>query len=363
MKKQPSDIEAWERGKAYPTYNQLEILAYSIYKRPIAFFFFPDAPEEEDIVSSFRTLPKGEVNNLPPRIHYLLRKAKSYQICLSELYDSERRTKGRTTAHFRSYSSSSARIMAKTIRSYLGIRIEEQLEWKNEEAAFKQWRKALSESGVYVFKDSFKATTKGSQPSPLSSFCLDDPEYPIVYINNNNSITRQSFSLFHELAHILRNTSGIEYRGYPDSGSTFDSRELEVFCNRFASLFLVPMEDFRRRMTNFDVNDISVSRLGSLYKVSREVILRRLLDEGKISNDYYDSRRTEWSADSQTQGTGGDYYLTKLSYLDKHYTEAVVRSYYQGTISVEQAALYLDIKVNNLPKLEQYFLELGTEKR
>ena len=365
MNKQPSDIEAWERGKAYPTYKQLETLAYSIYKRPLAFFFFPDAPEEEDIASSFRALPEGEVNNLPPRIHYLLRLAKSYQIYFSELYETERRTKGtkgRSIVHLRPDSDVSAHDMAETVRSHLGIRIEEQLEWKNQEDAFKQWRKALNESGVYVFKDSFKDTTKGSQPSPLSSFCLDDPEYPIVYINNN-SITRQCFSLFHELAHLLRNTSGIEYRGYPDSISTDDRRELEVFCNRFASSFLVPMEDFRRRMLNLDVNDISVSRLGSLYKVSREVILRRLLDEGRISNDYYNSTRTEWSSDSQTQGTGGNYYLTKLSYLDEHYTEAVFRRYYQGTISVEQAALYLDIKVNNLPKLEQYFLGLGTEKR
>lgn len=365
MKKQPSDIEAWERGETSPTYVQLETLAYSIYKRPIALFFFPDAPEEEDLAGSFRTLPEGEVNNLPPRIHYLLRKAKSYQICLSELYGIESWPRGAGITHLRSDSGGSAHIMAETVRSYLGIRIEEQLAWEDEKVAFKQWRKALSESGVFVFKDSFKDTTRGAQDSPLSSFCLYDLEYPIVYINNNNSITRQSFSLFHELAHLLMNTSGIEYRGHPGSRSTDDSRRLEVFCNQFASSFLVPMEDFRLCMTDFDVSYGSVSKLGNRYKVSREVILRRLLDEGMISNDDYNSMRPEWSSsDSQTQGRGGgDYYRTKLSYLDGHYTEAVFRRYYQGTISLEQAAGYLDIKVTNLPKFEQYFLEQDAGER
>ena len=42
MNKRVSDIEAWERGDESPTYIQLERLAYDIYKRPVALFFFPD---------------------------------------------------------------------------------------------------------------------------------------------------------------------------------------------------------------------------------------------------------------------------------------------------------------------------------
>ncbi len=49
MGKKPSDIEAWENGNTSPTYIQLEKLAYQIYKRPIALFFFPEPPEEEAI--------------------------------------------------------------------------------------------------------------------------------------------------------------------------------------------------------------------------------------------------------------------------------------------------------------------------
>ena len=39
------EIEAWESDSpAAPTYAQLETLAYDVYKRPIALFFFPEPP-------------------------------------------------------------------------------------------------------------------------------------------------------------------------------------------------------------------------------------------------------------------------------------------------------------------------------
>ena len=62
MKKKILEIEAWERGEALPTYVQLETLAYDIYKRPIALFFFPEVPEEETIEQSFRTLHNTSYN-------------------------------------------------------------------------------------------------------------------------------------------------------------------------------------------------------------------------------------------------------------------------------------------------------------
>ena len=43
----PVTIKSWEKGTTSPTYAQLERLAYEIYKRPLALFFFPKPPQEE----------------------------------------------------------------------------------------------------------------------------------------------------------------------------------------------------------------------------------------------------------------------------------------------------------------------------
>lgn len=83
--KKSATIEAWEEGSELPTYGQLEKLA-NIYKRPIAIFFFPRPPKEEDIKQSFRTLPDTELENIPPRIRHLVRQAKVFQLNMSELF-------------------------------------------------------------------------------------------------------------------------------------------------------------------------------------------------------------------------------------------------------------------------------------
>ena len=42
--KEIEDIKKWEKGEDFPTYAQLESLAYNVYKRPMAVFFFPENP-------------------------------------------------------------------------------------------------------------------------------------------------------------------------------------------------------------------------------------------------------------------------------------------------------------------------------
>ena len=359
MRKQPSDIEAWEKGERAPTYIQLETLAYKIYKRPIALFFFPNIPDEEDIKSSFRSLPESAIQNMPPRVHYLLRKARAYQLSLAELYDGINPSDRSIVQDFSLTTSTELSEITDKIRSYLGVRLEEQYEWESIEIAFKNWREQLENTGVFIFKDSFRSRAKGNVPSPLSSFCLQDEVYPIIYINNNNSISRQIFSLFHELAHLLMNTSGIEYREDATRDITKESLKVEYLCNQFAASILVPISNFQKLTSGITINDNSVSDWAKKYKVSREVILRRLLDQGRISKEYYRTEKHDWSEDTKRQGSGGDYYLTKVAYLDGRYMEEVFRQYYQSKISLGQAADYLDIKAKNLPNLEDYYLKFG----
>lgn len=84
IKKDIKIIKEWEAGLASPTYPQLEKLAYSVYKRPVAVFFFPALPQEENIKTEFRTIPDTMVDSLPPEIIKMYRKAKVFQFNLEE---------------------------------------------------------------------------------------------------------------------------------------------------------------------------------------------------------------------------------------------------------------------------------------
>src|SRR3989337_233586 len=82
FKKSPVEIEEWEAGNTSPTFSQLERLAFEIYKRPLAVFFFPDVPEEDTPKTEFRTLPDKIISELPTEIVKLYRRAKLYQLYL-----------------------------------------------------------------------------------------------------------------------------------------------------------------------------------------------------------------------------------------------------------------------------------------
>lgn len=342
-------IQDWENGLSVPTYPQLERLAYEIYKRPLAIFFFPEPPEEITAKQSFRTLPEYEINNMPPKMRILLRRAQAYQFNLHEIYDNTNPESKQITQDLSFELNDSIVKMGEIVREYLSITVEEQKSFGSPENAFKEWRKRLEKFGIFIFKDAF-------QVNDFSGFCLYDEKFPVIYVNNSKPHTRQIFTLFHELAHILFKTGGVDthiedYIEYLEG----EDQQIEIICNKFAGEFLVPKKDFDQKIVGVDINEENISLLANFYNVSREVILRKFLDLGKISHSYYSQKVELWKLKSRldkTTGSGGNYYFTKGAYLGSKYIEKVFSQYYQDQITTERLADYLGVKVKNIAGVE-----------
>ena len=94
-----------------------------------------------------------------------------------------------------------------------------------------------SKLGVTLCKGSAYSFSKmPSRTTTFSGFCLYDETFPVIYVNNSSSKTRQIFTLFHELAHLLFQTSGIDTisSDYIDRLGGKE-KSIEVFCNTFAT--------------------------------------------------------------------------------------------------------------------------------
>ena len=265
-------IATWESGAAFPTYPQLERLSEKL-KVPIAVFFFPEPPDEPPIRESFRGVPSVQFDALPRRIRFLLRKAAALQTNLAELND------GRNTAErfilndLRFSRSMDVRRMALRVRDYLAVPLEEQMAWPDSEHAFARWRDVLEQHGVAVFKDAFL-------DDDYAGFCLYDAVFPLIYVNNSVR-TREIFTLFHELGHLLFRTSGIDVLGDdPPVAGPASGRAIEATCNQFAAEFLLPEERFAADASKSAPTDDRVEALAERYSVSRESVLRRFLDRG-----------------------------------------------------------------------------------
>lgn len=348
-------IKSWESGNSSPTYAQLEKLAYQVYKRPLALFFFPEPPLEETPKQSFRTLPEQEIEMMSPRMHYLLRQALAMQINLAELNEGVNPAKKNIIHELNFYPDKPLKNMVFETREYLGIDLKTQFNWKNIDDALKIWRDNLEKHGVYVFKEAFKDEL-------YSGFCLYDEQFPVIYINNSKPKTRQIFSIFHELAHLLFGIGGVDTRidNYIDYLKG-DDRKIEIICNRFAGEFLVPDSDFNNRIRNISINDEFIYKLADRYKVSREVILRKLRDRNLIDKDYYSEKTKQWTDEAMKRpsGTGGNYYATKCAYLGEGYLGLALSQFYQNKISINQLADYLGVKVKSISGIESVFFNKG----
>ncbi len=336
------DIINWEEGKDYPTYAQLEKLAYTIYKRPLAVFFFPNIPNIPKNNGKFRTLDNEIFNEIPTRIIELMNQARVMQLNLQEL-DSNSRiriTELELDIHEQNFYEK--------LRDVLGVDLELQKKAKNMSDAFEMWRSAFYECGVYVFKEAFKDNS-------FSGFCLYDIKYPVIYINNSMSYSRQIFTLFHELCHILIKTSGID-KANDDyiSRLELDNRKLEMICNMFAGKFLVPTNDLLKLIDNVEINEKNIEKLSKKYSVSRDVILRKLLDMGKISKEAYEKKHSDYQEEMYRKpinNGGGNYYNTKKAYLGENYINDVCSNYYSGKIDLYETANYLNVRVEAIPQL------------
>ncbi len=354
MKKDVDTVSAWETGSASPTYIQLEKLAYQLFKRPIALFFFPKPPEEETPNQSFRTLPKQEISRIAPRLRFLIRQAQAMQINLAELNDNTNPAIRQIVQDLKFSPDSSVSEMAAAVRKYFGVTLTDQFSWQNAIEAFKVWRETLERNGVFIFKEAFK-------DNQFSGFCLYDRTFPLIYVNNSDPDVRQIFSLFHELGHLLLGTGGVDARQGTDvTLLKGESRKIEILCNGFVGGFLVPDDDFIERTPRRGVDEKGIDDLSKLYKVSREVILRKFLDRGVIDGRYYQKMISKWARHApKRSGAGGDYYRTKGAYLGRHYLELAFSRYYQRKISIEQLANYLGVKVKNVTGMESLLFDGG----
>lgn len=281
LKTSKENFEKIESGSKLPTFRQLELLA-KYFKRPVSVFFLPEPPEEPSITASFRILPKSE-EYLSKKLRLAIRKTRYYQSIANELM----RNLGidpKPNIFFESINQNPI-IVARKERERLGISIDKQLGWRNAYYAFNKWRNAIERQNILVFQ--YKFSLKSAR-----GFSLMDKEPPVIALNSDDNILARIFTLFHEYAHIILRLPEI-YAGEEEINQ--NNLEVENWCNRFASEFLVPESvlkediDFQNFLRTRKISYDMLERLSKKYRVSKHAILTRIRSLNLISQSEYES--------------------------------------------------------------------------
>ena len=344
--KKEEEIIDWETGKVQPTYRQLEILSYRIFRIPLATFLLPEAPTDVSINRNFRSLPDYFLDATSYKTKLALKRGVFLKSALQEIFGSNP-SDDPIFKKVQANRNVDQVSLSKIIREELNINLNKQKKFINNNYAFNYYRYSIEERGIFIFQ----LQLEGDR-----AFCLNDEEFPIIIVNSGDSISSRIFSLFHELTHIIINTNDI-FRSISEPFHVTDATE--IYCNEVASEVLVPknellMNPYLKQNGVYFWNESIVSRLANEYSVSREVILRKLMDEGLVSVDEYNKLKQKWDEEYKIKIAGyGNYYINKISSLGKNFIQAVIENYSKGKLSDSQVNDFLNIKLSNLLKLEE----------
>jgi Zn-dependent peptidase ImmA (M78 family) len=278
-------VKDWEAGKGHPTMSQLRKLG-ELYKFAIAVFYLPEPPEDATKMKDCRRLPKGRRSEFSPKLRYLIRHTRYRQDWLREYRQANDFPEIKFVGS--QSDSASASELGKSIRTTLGVSIDDQRNWINKDYASRAWLQRVESLGICVFQSS------GVSVNEMRGFALPDPIAPVVMINSKDSRAARIFTLLHEVAHVALGRSGISNMVPGQNG---EDQRVEVLCNAAAAEALVPADDFRLQARSKDDirSDEAIKELSAYYRVSEEVVVGKLFDLKFVTREFYELKRAEYA--------------------------------------------------------------------
>ncbi|MBN1626943.1 MAG: ImmA/IrrE family metallo-endopeptidase [Deltaproteobacteria bacterium] len=330
--------QLWERFGNNIPFGKLKILA-KIFQRQIAVFFLPEVPEKTERPIDNRNL-KDFNAKLSPETSLSIRRANRYCELLNDLnpapcYNAIYTWIQELRTTFYDPKRIDSEKITGWIRGRIGVSIDQQLAASSQSQAYRMWRAAFENNlGIPTFQ--FKMPVQEVQ-----GFSLNNNVPYCIALNSRHSVTGRIFTLFHELGHLIKRQSGI---CFPEKVE--DNQILELECNAFAGMLLIPGEIVKPLDSADDIRSFS-NRL----KVGSEVYLRRLKGLNMI-----DDRRflellseTEDRIIAPAKGFGRTTNIEKaVNSRGQHLFDSVAGAAANNRISYGLASDILGLKINHL---------------
>lgn len=348
-----SSIERMMAGEDGLTFNQLRKIA-EYFGRGILFFLEQEPVDEAQVhTAQFRTLAnqKPELSaKLKALIERVEKQREVYLSLCEDLSDTDRIGIRPLDLH-----GQNPREAAHIARQWLGL---------SDQNSFDTYRKAVEARGILVFlSNGYNGKWQIAKENPIIGFSLYYTTCPVIVIKKQDSVARQSFTLMHELGHLLlHKISSID-----DEQDLQSHKGRESEANAFAGHLLVPdaflasIHDAERpdKVSQYDE---WLERPRKEWGVSGEVILLRLLNVGRLPQVQY-TAYDQWKKqmpillkdggnrmyrNREPKHVFGDRFVrTVLDALDARY------------ITLARASTYLDnLKINELHQLERHIAGL-----
>ena len=339
----------WETVESSLKLGQLRALA-AYFKRPLAALLLPDPPAEPPLPTDFRTLP-GRRRTFDRGTRLAIRKAIRLRSVARDLMQALQREAAAVIGG--SHISENPQTAAERERQRLGLSIETQFEWKNPYQAFRTWRATLESRNVLVFQLPMRV-------EDARGFSLSDEEPFTIVVSSSDAVQARIFSLFHEYAHLLLREPGI-CLPQPDLRGRGPHAEVEQWCNGFSAALLVPAAALRsvsvsKGPIQSEERLFEAIREGETrFRVSQQVVLRRLLDVGLVSKPSFQRAMKRLLSQQPARKAGGGRIEPAKKCLAENghlFTSLVLEGRARGMINFSDVADYLGLRLKYLREVE-----------
>lgn len=338
------------QGEAGLTFAQLKRVA-DYFGRGVLFFLEPDDADEQAVYTpQFRSLT-NQKPDISPKVRLLIQRAEKQRavyLSLREDLDDEDRPRFSPPK----LAANDLKAAAAVARHWLQL---------GAQRTFDEYRAAIEAQGMLVFRSNgYNGKWQIPKGSPIIGFNLYDAECPLIVVKKEASDARQTFTLMHELGHILlHQTSSID-----DEEDLYSYQGSERQANAFAGYLLVPdnlLAQIRDDDRPADVSqyDFWLGDQRWAWGVSGEVILRRLMDEGRLPHADYNAYR-DWRRNNVRLPDDGGNRAYRHREPKHIFGDTFVRTVLDALdarqITLSKASSYLDsLRIDDLHRLERHY--------
>ncbi len=346
-------LTALETGQAAPTRPMLVKMAKQ-YRRPLLAFYLSEPPKSASRGADFRTLPAGYSDSQAAQIDALVRDLYTRQSMVRAVLEDE--DEAEVVAFVGSAEMSDGKpAVLKSLRSLLDLDPETYYRQPNVEAAFKLLRDRAGRLGVFVLlKGDLGSYHTAMDADVFRGFALADPVAPFIVINDRDSRAAWSFTLLHEMVHLILGQTGID-------GAKVGT-DVERFCNDVAGEFLLPgaeldaleiptsadLEARQRLIGNF-AQERNLSRTMVAYSAYRQSLMGR--DEFEALSEVFRQQWTQQRQPTQRQEGGPSYYTLRRHRIGDELIGLVRRTMASRALSPSRAARILGVAPTQVYRL------------
>jgi Zn-dependent peptidase ImmA (M78 family)/transcriptional regulator with XRE-family HTH domain len=352
-----SRLSALERGETEPSRPILLKMAKQ-YRRPLIVFYMENPPRKADRGQDFRILPDSISDVTSGMVDALIRDVKVRQsIIKAAIEDEDDFEPIKFVGCMR--ISDGVEAVVRTIIKISSIDITKFRSQPSSEDAFKYLRNQVENTGVFVLLiGDLGSHHTAFDIEVFRGFALSDAIAPFIIINDKDSKAAWSFTLLHELAHILLGHTGIS--------NTNSELEIEQFCNRVASDILLPEVDLRNihftDLSDFEDRKTIISDYAHTLNLSSSMVAYKLYLLGKIDRPIWVQLNREyrklWLETRQEKRElrrgkegGPSYYVLRRHRLGEHLITLVHQMVLGGTLTTMKASKVLGVTPKNIQSL------------